>query len=126
MQKTDNVTLFLAGAGIGLAASLLLAPEAGGKTRRRVRDVANRAAGGLRKRAEDIAASGNEFLDDHGLTQEEGRKTVRDIQDKAKDKAGDAADAAKSTAKQAIDKAKDVAHQVGENIEQGAQRLQDA
>ena len=122
MQKTDNVALFLAGAGIGLAASLLLAPDAGGKTRRRIRDAANRAGDILKNRAKDASAASNEVLDDYGLTRKEIRKRVSDLQAKARAKAGDATDAAKSAAKQAVDKANDVA----EKIEESGHRLQEA
>src|SRR5450432_788711 len=104
MRKNEQVALFLAGAGIGVAASLLLAPEAGGKTRRRIRDVANRASDALKKRAERVGDAGTEILNDHSLTRKERRKTIGDLKDKVKDKIADAADATRSTAEQVIEK----------------------
>ena len=126
MRKTDQITLFVAGAGVGLAVSLLLAPEAGGKTRRRIRDVASRAGDVLKKRAQRARDAGTEVLDDYSLTQEETSKTMSDLKDKAKDKVADAADAVGNAAEQVIDKSKDVACVVGKKIEKGGQRLQDA
>lgn len=126
MGKIDQVALFLAGAGIGLAASLLLAPEAGSKTRRRIRDVANKAGDVLKKGGERVGDAGTEIVDEYSLTREERRKTMSDLKDKAKDKIANAADAARSTAEQVIDGSKDVAHVVGVKIEEGGRRLQDA
>jgi gas vesicle protein len=120
LKKTDYVTLFVAGAGIGLAASLLLARESGGKTRRRIRDAANKAGDLLKKRAEEVGASSNEILDDYGLSRQERKKTVSDLQEKARDKTANAVDAAKSAAKRAREKAEDMAHVVGEKIEVGS------
>jgi gas vesicle protein len=126
LRKTDQITLFVAGAGVGLAVSLLLAPEAGGKTRRRIRDVASRAGDVLKKRAQRARDAGTEVLDDYSLTQEETSKIMSDLKDKAKDKVADAADAVGNAAEQVIDKSKDVACVVGKKIEKGGQRLQDA
>lgn len=126
MRKTDQITLFLAGAGVGLAAAIVFAPEAGGKTRMRMRDVANRAGDVLKKRAARAGTGITEILDDYNPNRGEGQKTMSDLKDKAKDKIAEAADAARSTADQVIDKSRGVAHVVGERIEEGGQRLQDA
>lgn len=85
-----------------MAASLLLAREAGGKTRRQIRDVASRAGDVLKKRAQRAGDAGTEILDDYGLSREERSKTVSDLKDKAKDKVADAADAVRSAAEQVL------------------------
>ena len=54
MRKLDNLTPFLAGVGIGVAGSLLLAPEAAGKTLNRMRELAAGAGDRLKRRGEAV------------------------------------------------------------------------
>ena len=46
-NKGDTLTSFLLGAAIGAGVALLLAPDAGPETRRRLGDAANRLSGNL-------------------------------------------------------------------------------
>jgi gas vesicle protein len=48
LQKSDSFIPFLAGLGVGVAATLLLAPADGRKTRNRIGDIASSAAGALK------------------------------------------------------------------------------
>jgi gas vesicle protein len=62
LRKIEHIASFLAGLGIGAAASVLLAPEAGGNTRNRIRDIVSPAGDVLRKRAKNSAkAAGDGF-----------------------------------------------------------------
>jgi gas vesicle protein len=111
MHKIDHLAPFLAGLGLGVAASVLLAPEAGGKTRGRIRDIASRAGDGLKAGAEHVGDAAEDVLEKCRLTwrdeQNERSKTMSDMKDKAKE-IDDAADAARKAAGQVIDKSKDV------------------
>lgn len=49
-----------------------------------------------------------------------------DLKDKAKEKIDGAADATKKASDRVVDKSKSVAHDVGQKIEKGGKRLQDA
>ena len=73
MRKFEHIASFWAGLGIGLAASVLVAPEAGGKTRNRIRDIASRAGDVLRKRAQDLGEEAREVLEANKLTREKKR-----------------------------------------------------
>jgi gas vesicle protein len=126
LRKTDNITLFLAGAGFGLAASLLLAPKSGGHTRKQIGDLANKAAHRLKKRAADLSDAGVEILDDYGVSPNTGRKAMSEFTDDAKDKIGAAAAAAKSAAGQVLDKSREATNALGDKIEQGGRQLQNA
>jgi gas vesicle protein len=129
LRKIEHIASFLAGLGIGVTASVLLAPEAGGKTRSRIRDIAGRANDVVRKRAKNLSDAGD-VLAASKLTwrdeQEERSQTMSDLKDKAKKKIDDGADAAKKATDQVVDKAKDVAHTAGKKMEEGGKRLQDA
>ena len=129
MSKIDHLVSFLAGFGIGAAASVLLASEAGGKTRSRIRDITSRAGDVLKERAENLGDVAGDILAESKLTwrdQKERIQTMSDLKDKAKEKIDDAADAAKKATDQVVDKAKDVAHSAGKKMEEGGKRLQDA
>jgi gas vesicle protein len=129
LRKIDYITPFLAGVGIGVAVSVLLAPEAGGKTRSRIRDITSRAGDVLKERAENLGDVAGDILAESKLTwrdQKERIQTMSDLKDKAKEKIDYAADAAKKATDQVVDKAKDVAHSAGKKMEEGGKRLQDA
>jgi gas vesicle protein len=129
MRKSEYLAPFLAGLGLGVAASVLLAPEAGSKTRGRIRDIASRAGDAVKAGAEHLGAA-EEIVEKCNLTwreeHNERSKTLSDMKDKAKEKIDDAADAAKNAAGRVIDKSTDVAHSAGEKMEEGGKRLQDA
>lgn len=110
LDKNDSVILFLAGLGIGAAATLLLTPDSGAKNRKGLRKIANRAGIALKKSADDIGAS----------------NAVKDLNDQAKETLDAAASVAKATATEIADKSTDVAHRVGKTLEAGGRRLQDA
>jgi len=67
----DRITFFLLGAGIGAATALLLAPESGARTRRRIRRTAEDAAEyvveagkDLVEECEDLYKRSRELVDD--------------------------------------------------------------
>jgi len=106
LRKFEHIASFWAGLGIGLAASVLVAPEAGGKTRNRIRDIASRAGDVLRKRAQDLGEEARDVLEANKLTprEEERSEPMSDLKDKAKKKIDDSADAAKKATCQVVDK----------------------
>ena len=130
MRKIDYITPFLAGVGIGVAVSVLLAPEAGGKTRSRIRDIASGAGDALKERAEDLGDAAADAFEEGKLAwsdpRNEGRQTMSDLKDKAEQKLEDAADATKTADDKLVHKSKEVAHSAGEKMEEGADRLQKA
>ena len=129
MSKIDHLVSFLAGFGIGAAASVLLASEGGGKTRSRIRDMTSRAGYVLKERADNLGDAAGDILAESKLAwrdQKERSETMSDLKDKAKEKIDDAADAAKRATNQAVDKAKDMTHRAGKKMEEGGRRLQDA
>ncbi len=54
LRNLDRFTPFAAGLAIGVTATLLLAPEAGGNTRNHIRNAARRVGDGLKARAEKL------------------------------------------------------------------------
>jgi gas vesicle protein len=63
LLKIEHIASFLAGFGIGVAASVLLAPVAGDKTRNRIRDIASRAGDVFRKRAQNVGEATGDVLE---------------------------------------------------------------
>ena len=106
MQKSYCFVSLLAGLGVGMAAALLLAPD---KTRRRIRDKANRASGLFKERAETLFQNGHQEMS----------RTMTGLRDKAKEKIDDAAD-------QIVVKSRDVAHNMGKKMQVAGKRLQNA
>jgi gas vesicle protein len=128
LRKFEHIGSFWAGLGIGVAVSVLFAPEAGGKACNRIRDIASRAGDVLRKRTQNVGGEAGDVLEANKLTprEEERSEHMSDLKDKAKKKIDDGADAAKKATDQVVDKAKDVAHKAGKKMEEGGKRLQDA
>jgi gas vesicle protein len=123
MQKTTCFMSWLAGLGVGVAAAILFAPAAGYKTRRRLRENADRATALFKERAEMFTSSAGEvFQNGH----QEISRTMNDLTGKAKEKIDDAADATKKAADQVVGKSKDVAHHMGKKMEEAGKRLQNA
>jgi len=122
LQKLDNVALFLAGLGIGVAGAILLAPAAGDQTRGKIRDMANRAGDAVKDGAKNLGDKAGQTLEEQGLTwnnlQDKGSKIMGDMKDKAKDKIDNAADAAKKGVDTVADKSKDAAHKAGKKMEE--------
>ena len=54
LRKLDRFTLFGAGLAIGVTATLLLVPKAGGNTRNHIGNAARRVGDGLKARAEKL------------------------------------------------------------------------
>jgi gas vesicle protein len=123
MQKSTCLMSLLTGFGVGIAASVLFAPEAGYKMRRRIRVNARRASGLFKQRAETLRSAAGEVLQNG---HQEITRTVSDLRDKAKGKIDDAADATKKAADQVVDKSRDVAHHMGKKMEEAGKRLQNA
>lgn len=130
MRKNGPFIPFLTGLGIGMAATVLLVPEAGRKTRNRIGDIAGRAANTLKARARNLRDRTEDLLQEGKLTWKQQeikrRETMSDLKDKAKDKIDDAADATKKAAGKVVDASKDIAHSAGKKLEEGGKRLQDA
>jgi gas vesicle protein len=63
LLKFEHIASFWAGLGIGVAASVLLAPETGGKMRNRIRDIASRAGDVFRKRAQNVGEATGDVLE---------------------------------------------------------------
>lgn len=53
LRNLDRFTPFVAGFALGVTATLLLAPEAGGNTRNHIRNAARRLGDGLKARARE-------------------------------------------------------------------------
>lgn len=130
LRKIDHINPFLAGFGIGVAASVLLAPAAGGKTRSRIQTIASEAGEVVKKRAENFCLAAGDAFGKGKQTcrdvQNERSQTMSDLKDKAKEKVDDGADAAKNATDKVVDKARQVAHSAGTRMEEGGNRLQDA
>ena len=130
MRKTDYVVPLLAGIGIGMAAGVLLAPQAGDKTRKRAQDTARRAGDVLKEHAENLSDTAGELLEMGKRTwrdtERESYQTMSDLRDKAKDKIDEAAVAAKKATDHVVDKTKDLAHKAGKKMEEAGKQLQDA
>ena len=102
--NTDRMTIFLAGVGIGVATAILLAPQSGEETRRRIRKSAQDTADFLADQADALTRSAAECM----------AETKQQWSDRA------------ATASAAVvDKSKDVAHNVGKKMEQSGKRLQE-
>jgi gas vesicle protein len=107
MRNIESMTSFLAGLGIGVAASVLLAPKSGSETQTKLKEIANRAGDALNLKAKDIGAAASGAFKG------------------AKQKVDEASDAARSAAGHAADKSRDVVHEVGKRMENGGKMLQD-
>jgi len=118
MQKSHFVISTLAGFGVGMAAAVMLGPMINGKSRRRLRDGAERATGLFKKRARTFGSAAGEAL-------QNGHQEISRAVSDFKDKIDDAAAATKKAADQVIDKSRDVAHHMGKKMEDAGKRLQD-
>jgi gas vesicle protein len=130
LRKTDPFIPFLAGLGVGVAATIFLVPDAGSKARNRIGNIASRAADALKTRVRDLRNATENLLQEGESTWKEqlNKRSVSmsNLKDKAKDKIDDAADATKKAAGKVIDTSKDVAHSAGKKLEEGGKRIQDA
>src|ERR1039457_1997936 len=105
LRTLDRFTPFAAGLAIGVTATLLLVPEAGGNTRNHIRKAARRVGEGLIARAEKLSRGAVGIsIEEMTAGSENGgrRKTMSDLKDKAKQKIDDAADGAKKAADKEI------------------------
>jgi gas vesicle protein len=123
MGKATCLMSLLTGFGVGMAASILFAPEAGHKMRRRIRVNARRARGLFKERAEMFTNAAGEVLENG---HQEISRTMSGFADKAKEKIDDAGDVTKKAADQVIDKSRDVTHTIGKKLEETGKRLQNA
>jgi gas vesicle protein len=126
MRNLDNMTTFLAGLGIGVAASMLLAPQSGPQTQKRIREFAGRAGDSLN----DLGTAARTAVKDGKRAlqgkQDEASQAFNDLNNKAKRKIDETADAATTATGQIIDRSKDFAHTAGKKMETGGRMLQDA
>jgi len=129
MQKIDSRACMLAGFGIGLAATVLFAPQSGVRTRRRIRGMANLVTAlpdKLKSAAGDYLEEGRRTFRDAEV---QGSQTMSDWKDKAKEKIDDVVESTRTSVDhvvdQVADKARDVAHQTGKKLEETGKRLQD-
>jgi hypothetical protein len=130
LRKIDYLAPFLAGLGIGAAASVLLSTEGRGRLRRRVREIGGHAddalKGGVDKLSDAPGKARAQRKVGREVDYQERIQPMSKLKDKAKQKIGDVAGAAKKAADIVVDKSKDVAHSAGKKIEKGGKRLQDA
>jgi len=129
LRKTDPFIPFLAGLGVGIAATIFLVPEAGSNTRNRIGEITGRAGDALKTRARNLRKATENFLQEGASAWEEQQnkrsESMSDWKDKAKEKIDDAAEAAKKAAGKVVDTSKDAAHSAGKKLEEGGKRLQD-
>jgi gas vesicle protein len=130
LRRTTHLAPFLFGFGLSVAASLLLAPQAGRNTRNRIRNVTRVVGDGLEERAENLCDEAADVLSGRTMTSRHeeagGEKTLNNIKDKAKEKIGDAVDGGKNAADKVLDESKDFAQSASKKMEEGGKRLQDA
>jgi uncharacterized phage infection (PIP) family protein YhgE len=112
MTHNKGLSIFVAGLGIGVAATLVFAD---GELRSRL----GKALGAGSQRV-------SEALSDPEATWNSGAQAIRDAKDQLKNKIDDAADAVKKAADQAAARSREAAHAAGEHLERGARRLQNA
>src|ERR1700680_2262441 len=115
LRKMNRLAWLSAGFGIGVAASVLLAPQAGDKTRSRIRDNANRVSDLAKEGAEKLGNAAGAVLEEGKRiwSDQERDQNMSDLKNKAKEKIDDAADVTKKVADQIVNKSKDVAHSAG-------------
>jgi methyl-accepting chemotaxis protein len=123
MAKLDGVTIFVAGIGIGVAATLLL----------KDRELRNRVGNALSNGSRTVTDRLSDALSDAEGTLRKGEKLMSDVKTKVKNQIDDTAAGAKKVvdkvadkSKEAAHQAKEAAHQAGEHLERGGKRLQDA
>ena len=130
MRNIDHLTTFLTGLGIGVAASVLLAPRSGSETQTRIREIAARAGDALNLRAREFGTAAGGAVKDCKLTMQEQQdaadRKLCELKAKAQSKIDEATEAARPVVAQVIDKSRDLAHTAGRKLEVGAKILQDA
>ena len=130
MRNIDHLTTFLTGLGIGVAASVLLAPRSGSQTQTRIRELAARAGDALSLRAREFGTAAGGAVKDCKLTMQEQKdaadRKACELKAKAQSKIDLATEAARTTATQIVDKSRDLAHTSGRKLEVGAKVLQEA
>ncbi|MGA2882676.1 MAG: hypothetical protein ABSG13_27310 [Bryobacteraceae bacterium] len=112
MTKQNLVPIFVAGIGIGVAATLFIQD----------RELKARLGKAWSKQSQRVG----EALSDPQATWKKGEKAMSDVKDKLKNKTDDAADATKKAVDKVADKSKEAAHKAGEQLERGGKRLQNA
>lgn len=112
MTKQIGLPIFIAGLGVGVAATLFM----------KDREMRNRIGKAVGDRSQRVG----EALSDPLASWKRGQQSMSDIKDKVKSKIDDAADATKKAVDKVADKSKEAAHKAGEQLERGGKRLQDA
>jgi len=74
MDDDNNLIWFLAGAAVGAAAGILLAPKSGSETRKLVSKTTHDSAEAVEKTGHDLMEKGKELYD-------QGKKIVEDASD---------------------------------------------
>jgi gas vesicle protein len=130
MTKRDSLVPFLAGVGVGAAAAVLLAPDAGRKTRGRIAEYATRTVDAAKKGGQDIGDAAGEVLNKTNVILSDQRKKGNEIAANLGDKAKDTIDHTAGALKHAVNKvvagSNDAAHTFGKTMEEGGKRLQNA
>jgi len=121
MRKSNCLMSWFAGLGVGIGAAILFAPAAGEKTRRRIRNHADRATALFKEGAQTLRSGAGEVLQNG---HREVSRTMSELTGKAKEKIDGAADATKKAADQVVDKSRDAAHHMGKKMEEAGKRLQ--
>jgi gas vesicle protein len=111
MAKDNNTfAIFLAGLGIGVFGTLLLAPLSGKEARTRIRRAAGKTNKYLKKRTATLV--------------DQAGGAINELTDKTKGELHDAAAAAKKTADKIVEKSRDLAHSGGDKLQEAGKRLQ--
>jgi gas vesicle protein len=130
LEKNDFLIHFLAGLGVGVAAGVFLAPEAGRNTRHRIGDAVSRVRDDLKTQVGDPRDAAGDLLQDAKSTwnDEQNKKdaTIGDLREKAKETVDRAGDIVKNATEDVLNISKDVAHIMGQKLEEGGKRLRDA
>ncbi|HWC00066.1 MAG TPA: YtxH domain-containing protein [Bryobacteraceae bacterium] len=113
MTNTKRVVMLFTGMGLGAAGALLLAPEPGDRTRRRIRKNVGKANEYVREQAEVI-----------GDTVAKGVDSVNQLTERVKDTVDDVTAAARKAADNLVDRSIDVVHDAGKKLAEGGKRLQ--
>jgi gas vesicle protein len=125
MNRDDNsLVIFIAGLGVGVIGTLLLAPLSGEQVRSRIKSGAGKANDYLKDRTtalSDVVAQGKRTLADAVSS---GKDSIDDMKNNAQEKLEDAAWATRKAADKAVNKSRDLAHAAGSGMEEGGKKLQ--
>jgi hypothetical protein len=128
LRKLDYLAPFMAGVGLGVAASFLLSPKGGGNTLNRVRSIGGLPGDTGKEGSKHLDVAATSVLRKQKLTRRQERsakrKTPGSPKEEAKQNIEVSADGAKRTVSRFINKSKDVPESTGTKMER--KRLRNA